>query len=1772
MQMSSRLMTAILKATVGGLLSFLGLVPQVAAQNYLSPNPGLPSLGFVPGAASAGQIESVNPVAGNLNLSFPLAKLPPGPGGLSTTVNLLYSSAVTVAYVDTDGFVNGSGPYLRALYANAGSGLGTSGWNYGFSYNLWIASTPTFNGNTMYLGTPDGVNHLLLLTGTTNSSGTSYPASSYNLNYPGRAVYDIDYMGLCHNTTAACSNGYLAGTVSFASADSTFIRVVSNTATGQWIAYFPDGTQVLGTFGTFGSPNEYSVAAESNTLTDRNGNTITIGNFCSEGEACTTTIQDAQNRQIMITYGSAETDGQTWTDTISQVGVNGTLQALVNWGVYEATGPPAGYDCIYQGSGSFSTCPLNESFFAEYVVTSIQLPPGSSSEASAVYLFNYPAPSGSFSWGELHSMTRNALTSGAAITQCGQSSPYCPQLYQVNYSYYFDAANPSNPNQSKNRRWMNTLVNPLASKALTYNEQRDGATPVSLTETTNYTFPVPATFSNSSPPPVGGTSTVTAADGSQTTIYSSITPSCTATSGLCPAVVNQVVNPDGTQTQITWTSNTPPPGAPANPPSGLINAYPSSVVQSVGSVSKATSVLIDSNGNTKSLSEYDWFTGSTIPSTATRTTTSVFNTGVGQEYWNNTAPAYLRAPQSVTVGTAVTKFQYDYPLASANLIQLQQYDSTLGPSSSSSSYITSSWTYASKGNVLTATDPRGIVTNTIYSGSIYPTEVDVAYQKSEQRTTTLNYDPISGLLLTWTDTDNKVQTSYTYDNLGRQIQVQQAQTTSGGLNRTTTTQYDDVGLGVTTTQVQTQLSSATYYDPLGRVRLTIDAAGNRVQKAYRAGSNAVSYELQSNPYTPSDSTFGWTLTTRTLATPTANPTQETPTATTQVQTSFGGTPGGPWNGSPTASGTITTAAFQTGICTMETVTGPATSVTDQASNTTYYCQDGLGRLPGVKDASGAVTQHAYDLLDNLTQVTQGAQTRAFQYSTLSRLTAACNPETGTANCATSPLPTSGLETYTYDSAGNLLTKADASGVGTTFTGYDGLGRPASKSYINSSVTPTVTYTYDSDWKGALSSVGTSPNGATYSTSYTHDGFGRISGSAQITGSAPAYTLAYTYSLADRLTTIQYPSGRVVNYALDSAGRVSGVSATQNQITKYYTAQNTPIGYTAAGNIATLPLNNGVTETTSWNDRLQLTGQTATRSGSTLLGLGFFPCAAQTTSCTTGNTGSIQAQTITLPTSSVITQSYTYTGLNQLAMVTETGAQQAWSQTNNYSIGNRWLTQGSGASNMWPFNYSYNALTPENPNDYNAQNQLATAAAGNYSTPGDQQTTGALNSTYDAEGRIVSANVYNANNSWVQSISYVYDGEGQRVVKLVCQPGVSCSSQTLAATQTIYVYDAGGNLVAEYSTGAIPQFPCTTCYVTVDQLGSTRLVTDGSGNPMMRYDYLPFGEEIPADTVRTTTLGYEANPQTAPDGFNPKFTGQMRDTESGLDFFNARYYDSRQGRFVSPDPENAGADPTDPQTWNGYAYVANNPLAYFDPSGLGFWSSLGAALLDALTLGTSPLTNLGGCGGPLGSCGGFGDDLWNEQIPGAATVQNPGGFIYSEQQDAGTVTDQVSFGWSLVPVIGPGWQAIKDSKRGCVSGVVANTALAASDVFLVKSAYEGLSKGAWKLGSNSWSATRKWYGATRDLEFGQNVHHWAIPQGGWGKNVPNAIKNQPWNLMALEPPPGFSPNQWHNAIEGNGAAAMGLLGQLVYGTPAWAKNAAANVVGHVSRASNWVECR
>jgi RHS repeat-associated protein len=98
--------------------------------------------------------------------------------------------------------------------------------------------------------------------------------------------------------------------------------------------------------------------------------------------------------------------------------------------------------------------------------------------------------------------------------------------------------------------------------------------------------------------------------------------------------------------------------------------------------------------------------------------------------------------------------------------------------------------------------------------------------------------------------------------------------------------------------------------------------------------------------------------------------------------------------------------------------------------------------------------------------------------------------------------------------------------------------------------------------------------------------------------------------------------------------------------------------------------------------------------------------------------------------------------------------------------------------------------------------------------------------------------------------------------------------------------------------------------------------------MKRHDYLPFGEELFAPAGgRTTAMGYASG-----DGVRQQFTQKERDVETGLDYFLARYYSSTQGRFTSPDDFWKDSQIGDPQSWNKYAYVRNNPLRYIDPSG------------------------------------------------------------------------------------------------------------------------------------------------------------------------------------------------------------------------------------------------
>jgi RHS repeat-associated protein len=278
----------------------------------------------------------------------------------------------------------------------------------------------------------------------------------------------------------------------------------------------------------------------------------------------------------------------------------------------------------------------------------------------------------------------------------------------------------------------------------------------------------------------------------------------------------------------------------------------------------------------------------------------------------------------------------------------------------------------------------------------------------------------------------------------------------------------------------------------------------------------------------------------------------------------------------------------------------------------------------------------------------------------------------------------------------------------------------------------------------------------------------------------------------------------------------------------------------------------------------------------------------------------------------LTQTYGYDGLNRLQSASENGT--AWQQTYDCDrFGNRAVRATSYIPSP--------QLTPQSASltDFSAFDQFTNRLSVTkypqvlYDFAGNLKRDQAGSTfTYDGESRQVSASVGGA------SASYSYDGDGRRVKKVV------------GTVTTVFVYNASGQMVAEYVSDPVPP-PAGgggTSYLTSDHLGSTRVVTKADGSVKARYDYLPFGEELPASIGgRSSVVGYGGA-----DSMRQKFTAKERDSESGLDYFLARYYSSAQGRFTSVDPAIRSAVLEMPQSWNRYIYVINNPLILTDPNG------------------------------------------------------------------------------------------------------------------------------------------------------------------------------------------------------------------------------------------------
>jgi len=181
---------------------------------------------------------------------------------------------------------------------------------------------------------------------------------------------------------------------------------------------------------------------------------------------------------------------------------------------------------------------------------------------------------------------------------------------------------------------------------------------------------------------------------------------------------------------------------------------------------------------------------------------------------------------------------------------------------------------------------------------------------------------------------------------------------------------------------------------------------------------------------------------------------------------------------------------------------------------------------------------------------------------------------------------------------------------------------------------------------------------------------------------------------------------------------------------------------------------------------------------------------------------------------------------------------------------------------------------------------------------------------------------------LEGMSYVYDPDGRRVVRL--HNGAIVEQDYYdAAGHLITTTDGNGNpLRAEIYAGNRhlatwnPAGGGTTYFNHADWLGTERARTNSSGTVCESITSLPFGD---GQNISGNCGAGDSSPN--------HFTGKERDSESGLDHFGERYDASSLGRFMSPDPLASSARPMEPQTWNRYAYVHNNPLAFADFEGL-----------------------------------------------------------------------------------------------------------------------------------------------------------------------------------------------------------------------------------------------
>ncbi|TCO55829.1 SpvB/TcaC N-terminal domain-containing protein [Actinocrispum wychmicini] len=639
----------------------------------------------------------------------------------------------------------------------------------------------------------------------------------------------------------------------------------------------------------------------------------------------------------------------------------------------------------------------------------------------------------------------------------------------------------------------------------------------------------------------------------------------------------------------------------------------------------------------------------------------------------------------------------------------------------------------------------------------------------------------------------------------------------------------------------------------------------------------------------------------------------------------------------------------------------------------------------VKEFNGPAviwTSYDYDPLRQLTTITDDKNnaTRA-EYDGLGRRTALDNPDTGR------------TETR-YDLAGNITATITAN--------LRPAGKQVEYDYDHNRVTavryPTfpgnnVTYTYGAP--GAPDNAAGRITELRDAAGTVTRGYGplgettRETRTIKIAGQADrSYTTRWAYDAFNRVLQLTYPDSEVLTYDYDTGGQVTHATGTKNGTSSTYLER---LDYDKFGQRVLQQTGNGVRTTYTYNaaDR-RLTTLTSTQpTGTTFQNLGY----------TYDKTGNITTLTNNAPASTLGGPSSQTFGYDDLYRLTSASGQYTKNnQTNKYtltlgydSIHNTTtktqrheitttptaapaaLSQsGTRTASFGPIEPVEDPNNPPEVQDKTTYDYPYTYSSGKPHAPSK---VGPITQAYDTNGNLTDTVNTAAAGKRRQ---YVWDEENRlacnqdTATATVAQTPTGCTNATAS-----YTYDAKGDRVIKQGDGlhlypnrtyserdgtgykhvfigdnrltTITTTDNTQSYYHADHLGSSGYVTDGQGNLTEHLEYMPFGE-----TWIEEQAGQNGTPY--------QYTGKELDSETGLYYYGARYYNPRTQLWASPDPalpdyldKNTAGGITEPRNLATYTYTHNNPVQYTDPTGKFLGLAPLVPLLEGAAVGGATLS-------------------------------------------------------------------------------------------------------------------------------------------------------------------------------------------------------------------------